>query len=146
MVLLRRRLSYQEIAYIRITPKPKSSKYTPPLISYTAIITLIGKGSLPIGSASSRGIASLCGRVSTLTPLYIGYAPVKVGGAAIHAKEFHHQSAAYIGDVGAARGKQYRHLSRDEAKAGQHAKFLVSFLYLSLAGSQPISKFAVESG
>ena len=113
MVLLRRRLSYQEIAYIRITPKPKSSKYTPPLISYTAIITLIGYSFIV-----NQVTASLCGRVSTLTPLYIGYAPVKVGGAAIHAKEFHHQSAAYIGDVGAARGKQHRHLSRDEAKAG----------------------------
>lgn len=113
LVLLRRRLSYQEIVSILITPKSKSNKYTLPLVSYTAIITLIGYSFIV-----NQVTASLCGRASTPTPLYIGYAPVKVGGAAIHAKEFHHQSAAYIGDVGAARGKQHRHLSRDEAKAG----------------------------
>lgn len=94
MALLRRRLSYQEIVSILITPKSKSNKYTPPLISYTAIITLIGYSFIV-----NQVTASLCGGVYAPMRLYIGYAPVKVGGTTFLAKEFHHQSAAYIGDV-----------------------------------------------
>ena len=80
------------VAFSKAARTSQVSNYTVLTLFFTSLLGILIANETP-------NAATLCGGVYAPMRLYIGYAPVKVGGTTFLAKEFHHQSAAYIGDV-----------------------------------------------